>query len=91
MTTYDHDAVVIALAARASTQVREGLAALTGGHILEAEVHFRAAHATLSSLALLLETPKPPLRVLAIVGPRDEDADIQPWMTKKHNGGNDAA
>lgn len=81
--TYDHDAVIIALANRASTQVREGLAALTAGRHLEAEVHFRAAHATLSSLALLLEKPQPPLRKLVVVGPREEDGDLPGWMNRK--------
>lgn len=91
--TYDHDAVIVALAARASTQVREGLAALQGGRVLEAEVHFRAAHATLSSLALLLEKPQPPLRKLALVSAVRESTgdELEVWMERKHGEPGDGA
>jgi hypothetical protein len=91
--TYDHDAVIVTLAARASIQVRDGLAALQGGKLLEAEVQLRAAHATLSSLAILLEKPEPkPFRKLVVVGPaKAEDSDLQPWMSQKFGGPDDGA
>jgi hypothetical protein len=69
--TFEHDAVIVALAARASAQVKSGLAALTAGRLLESQVFLNAAAATMQSLVVLLETPqpaKPPMRKLAVVG-----------------------
>lgn len=88
MSTFEHDAVIVTLANRASIQVREGLSALQGGKLGEAEVLLRAAHATLSSLAILLEKPEPvrPFRKLAVVGtPRETHSDIPEWMNRKAN------
>jgi hypothetical protein len=94
MASYDHDAVIVALAARASMQVKSGIKELHAGNLLGAEVFLNAAAATMNSLELLIADAPPvkPLRVLAIVGPRDEDADPLPsWMGRKANDGGDGA
>jgi hypothetical protein len=72
---------------RAWTQVDMGLVYLQRGEYLVAETWLRPALATLTAMEALLDEPsQKPLRRMALVVMPREDADIQPWMAKKHNG-----
>jgi hypothetical protein len=75
---------------RAKEQVRTGIQCVLRGELALAEVWFRAATASLEALHALLDGPaqKPIRKMALVVMPRDEEAELPEWMTKKH-GGND--
>jgi hypothetical protein len=95
MSTFEHDAVIVTLASRASDQVRSGLKELHAGNLLAAEVFLNAAAATMQSLVVLLETPQPvkPFRRLVVVGTAaaPHDPELLPWMETTHGDDPDAA
>jgi hypothetical protein len=93
--TFEHDAVIATLAARASDQVKAGVKELHGGNVLAALVYLAAAQATLSSLAALLDgtAPAKPMRRLCVVGTAaaPHDPDLAPWMETTHGEPDDGA
>lgn len=70
---------------RAREQVTAGMAHARRGDIVLACVWLNAGCATLDALHALLDEPaQKPMRKLAIVGPRDEEADPE-WFARKAN------
>jgi hypothetical protein len=78
------------LASEAILQIRMGCQAYRTGDVLGGELHLSLGQAALLKLHALLDEPsqKPLRRMALVVMPRDEEAELPEWMTKKH-GGND--
>lgn len=75
-----------ALADEAILQITMGCRAYRSGDVLQGELHMSLGREALTRLQRLLDEPsQKPLRRMALVvtKPRDEEAELPPWMNKK--------
>lgn len=78
-----------AVTERAMAQIRDGVAAARASDVILYELHFSLAQETLRRVVMMLDEPsQKPLRRMALVvsKPRDEEAELPGWATRKHNG-----
>lgn len=83
--------VIRSIADEAILQITMGCKAYRSGDMLSGELHMSMGQVALLKLQRLADAElQKPLRVLAIVGPRDEDGEPLPaWMGRKANDGGD--
>lgn len=75
-----------AVTERAMAQIRDGVAAARAGDVILYELHFSLAQETLRRLVMMTHEQKPLRRMALVVMPRDEEAELPNWATRKHNG-----